>query len=614
MDFIRISVRVFLGRLVAVLFSPMGSGAAVNFLSVHLGNAQSAGYNNMAMQPVFNYSLKAEAKRYPKVFENYTYEAKVNNNTLHCGPPGVEASIGLMTQVLKEKNSFPDADALTIFLVPLCGPSFAVFGDFARGKGKKTCTNIDATIRNKNRFPSTISLATADTGPYGAAVLAVMRYYGWRSIAIISDQLSGSTRAARNVEQCKAPLEQLYERRSEFEFLNIVTDSFKESFTRALIAATAFSHIILSCTLGEQQRRVMADAFDKKMMEGDYVFLHLYEMETPGEPPLSWFQNDTLDLPFNICWWSLVGSPAIDWTEFEQLKSDIMVGTTANTSERNEFEVSCYEAVSIVAKVLNESYDPHEARSSRFLAGKMVNRTYNLPLRPITLTPDGLRSIVAVVQYYDADADAFKTLLTYNSDDRVLRNSTVGPAIGSWAQGVVIQDRPLCGMRDQYCSRSTIWQSFVSVFLAAAVCLAVATKLWWTFYRWPLQSQKMSKFKISKGIDVDFIITPPRCTSLIQPLNVYGFRMWKAFLCYIMMWIVRQSPILFVLGQRDNNLLLESLILNQFSAPRYQPMWQHGCVKSRYIERQVQENFDTPSEYNFNKDDFRVRCSGLNCP
>ncbi|OQV13586.1 hypothetical protein BV898_12223 [Hypsibius exemplaris] len=132
---------------------------------------------------------------------------------------------------------------------------------------------------------------------------------------------------------------------------------------------------------------------------------------------------------------------------------------------------------------------------------------------------------------------------------------------------------------------------------------------------WPaFRNDHVVKMLADEGIDVDFITIPPRSTSLIQPLDVYGFRMWKAFLCYIMGLVVRQSPIPFVLGQRANIILPQSLIHNQFSAPHYQPMWQHGWVKSGSIERQDQEHFDTPSEYSFNRDDFRIPCSRPNCP
>ncbi|OWA51336.1 hypothetical protein BV898_15823 [Hypsibius exemplaris] len=93
-----------------------GSAAAVHFLSIHLGNVPSSGY--MVMQPLFNYSLKEQAGQYPKVFENYTYEAKVNRNTPNCGPQGVETSVGLMTEIIAERTWFPNPSGLTVILAP----------------------------------------------------------------------------------------------------------------------------------------------------------------------------------------------------------------------------------------------------------------------------------------------------------------------------------------------------------------------------------------------------------------------------------------------------------------------------------------------------------------
>ncbi|OWA51342.1 hypothetical protein BV898_15828 [Hypsibius exemplaris] len=471
-----ISLGVFLTCLFTVFLSSGSSVEAVNFLSIHLGNVQSSGY--VVMQPLFNYSLEAQARQYPRLFQNYTYEAKVRRESPHCGPPGVEASLGLMADIIGEKKSFPEAAALTVLFVPQLD-MLAV-----------SCTAVDGSVRKKDRFPSSISLATADSEPYGAALLALMRYYGWRSIAIISDQLGGSTRANRNVEQCRAPLEQLYERRSEFEFHNIITDSYKESFTRALIEATNFSRIILSCTLGEAQRRAMADAFDLKMMTGDYIIIHLFENETPGEPPLSWQRNDDLDVKVRSAFQHLLvlGSPPINWDEFEETsrlmhqRRDSMFGPTTTPDERNEFEVTCYEAVVTVLKVLNESYDPNDARSfsGRFMARKMANRTYDFPLRSITLTDAGTRTIVAVVQHYNVTSDTFQVLFTYNTDDPVLRNSSTSQ--GRWAQAAIIPDRPRCGLSNQYCTQSATWLTILIAVLAVLVCLllaGVAGTLWW---------------------------------------------------------------------------------------------------------------------------------------
>ncbi|OWA51338.1 hypothetical protein BV898_15824, partial [Hypsibius exemplaris] len=70
------------------------------------------------MQPLFNYSLENQAERYPKIFENYTYEAKVNPDSPICGPQGVETSVGLMTEIFAEKTWFPDPSDLTVILVP----------------------------------------------------------------------------------------------------------------------------------------------------------------------------------------------------------------------------------------------------------------------------------------------------------------------------------------------------------------------------------------------------------------------------------------------------------------------------------------------------------------
>ncbi|OQV19508.1 hypothetical protein BV898_06496 [Hypsibius exemplaris] len=266
----------------AVLQRLSSQPKSVHFFSFHLGDTPSTTYK--VMQPLFNSSLERHASRWPQVFANYSYAAWVNPRSILSAGLGIEASIGLMRDIFAaESASLADPQSLAVFFAPGNDDDKrnGYYGDgggggsqstvFRRPWGLRPSSSSDDSVTNRNRFPSTVSLATADIQAYGSAVLALMQYYGWKSIAIIRDELNGNPMFSRNYEQCRGPLDQLNLRRAEFESLLIVTDFNKENFTRALTAAGKFSRIILSCTFGEQQRRVMGEAFDLNMTTGDFV-------------------------------------------------------------------------------------------------------------------------------------------------------------------------------------------------------------------------------------------------------------------------------------------------------------------------------------------------------
>ncbi|OWA51299.1 hypothetical protein BV898_15789 [Hypsibius exemplaris] len=228
--------------------------------------------------------------------------------------------------------------------------------------------------------------------------------------------------------------------------------------------------LILICTLCSPQRHAL-------------VFLHLYELEVPGEPPLTWLINDSLDKKLWTAFQNLlvVGSPPIDWETFDaparlihHQREQLLRKSVGR--ERNEFEVGCYEAVTGVAKALNESYDSEDSSwlSGRYMATAITNRTFDFPLRSITITEKGIRSIMAAVEYFDKNSSTFKFLYTYNPDQATLKSSEMIPA--RWVKGAVIPDRPPCGLRGQYCLRSS-WTSILVPSVVFCLCVVSITML-----------------------------------------------------------------------------------------------------------------------------------------
>jgi len=86
---------------------------------------------------------------------------------------------------------------------------------------------------------------------------------------------------------------------------------------------------------------------------------------------------------------------------------------------------------------------------------------------------------------------------------------------------------------------------------------------------------------IPEDKEVKFMIIPKKTISFIQPLDVFGFRIWKNF--------VQTFSDNVILQEKDNNLhsrndiiKLQSLIHNQFSWSRFKNLFQYAWFKSVY--------------------------------
>ena len=90
---------------------------------------------------------------------------------------------------------------------------------------------------------------------------------------------------------------------------------------------------------------------------------------------------------------------------------------------------------------------------------------------------------------------------------------------------------------------------------------------------------------------------PKHTTSLIQPPDVYGFRIWKQF-------VRRFSDQVLIddldvnLHQRNSIIKLQSLVHNQFSSPRFVDMFKYAWFKCGYVENRP-PRFKNPVEFCF---------------
>lgn len=92
---------------------------------------------------------------------------------------------------------------------------------------------------------------------------------------------------------------------------------------------------------------------------------------------------------------------------------------------------------------------------------------------------------------------------------------------------------------------------------------------------------------------------PKGTTGKIQPLDVYGFRIWKNYVRHF-----SDSVILLDydmnLHLRNNIIKLQSLVHNQLSSPRYRNLFQYSWFKSGYIAEKPGE-FENPVDFSFGK-------------
>lgn len=99
------------------------------------------------------------------------------------------------------------------------------------------------------------------------------------------------------------------------------------------------------------------------------------------------------------------------------------------------------------------------------------------------------------------------------------------------------------------------------------------------------------------GQDVKLLTIPPGTTGMIQPLDVYGFRVWKNYIKHFSDIVILYEYDV-NLHLRDNIVKLQSLTHNQFSSPRFTDLFKYSWYKSGYIDARPPK-FENPVEYCF---------------
>lgn len=107
--------------------------------------------------------------------------------------------------------------------------------------------------------------------------------------------------------------------------------------------------------------------------------------------------------------------------------------------------------------------------------------------------------------------------------------------------------------------------------------------------------QKMFQKAVPPGMKVHVHTIPAGATGKIQPLDLFFFGPMKGFMKKVHNHISAKK-IPFVIGQRDNILLLLSAVYYIFSAPRFVPCWQYPWFKGGYVDVRPAQ-FETPVQF-----------------
>lgn len=119
----------------------------------------------------------------------------------------------------------------------------------------------------------------------------------------------------------------------------------------------------------------------------------------------------------------------------------------------------------------------------------------------------------------------------------------------------------------------------------------------WTGFK---DKKLLEELLFADRVEVEVITIPAGTTGLIQPLDVYFFRIYKNFFRKISDFILLDRlPI--DLKNRNTIIMLHSLCHQQFRSPRFKSMLQYSWFKCGYLPTRP-DKFQTPTEYCFQND------------
>lgn len=127
---------------------------------------------------------------------------------------------------------------------------------------------------------------------------------------------------------------------------------------------------------------------------------------------------------------------------------------------------------------------------------------------------------------------------------------------------------------------------------------------------WSGHCERVVEETMPKNKIVNIKKIPTGTTGKIQPLDVFGFRIWKNFVRHFSDNVILTNHDL-NLHLRNNIIKLQSLVHNQLSSPRYTNLFKYSWYASGYIDEKP-DHFDNPVHFSFG-DSCSVHCEVEGC-
>ena len=121
---------------------------------------------------------------------------------------------------------------------------------------------------------------------------------------------------------------------------------------------------------------------------------------------------------------------------------------------------------------------------------------------------------------------------------------------------------------------------------------------------WTGQSESNVQSVQVEGKEIVIKTIPKGTTGLVQPLDVFGFRIWKNFVRTFYDYVILHD-VDFKIHERNNILRIQAFVHNQMSSPRFKNMWRYSWYKSGYTLVEPGP-FPNPVSYCFH-------CEGCTC-
>lgn len=228
-----------------------------------------------------------------------------------------------------------------------------------------------------------------------------------------------------------------------------------------------------------------------------------------------------------------------------------------------------------------------------------------------TLAVQGTKSVTAVAQSISATTHSYTILPTISASGKLLSPLFIVLKEHSGSFGPRVS-QSLFRPWNVYLTASTsgkLTKELFQQWLTDVYLPNVGTRSILFLDSWTGHCPATLKNSIPSNKHVNILTIPKKTTSMIQPLDVYGFRIWKNFVRKFSDLVLLYGFDI-VLHERNNIIKLQSLIHNQLSAPKHHDVFAYAWYKSGYVDERPNE-FENPVSFAFTQQDFvhPPRCS-----